>query len=892
MKNPKTKKASARKLYDLTPLHLFFFFFILRQLAISLANDLPPAPYSPTINIALNCGSSGVTSAGDNRTWLGDIKSDFGPFQHQSNSSVNSTAARQPLQVDKVPYYTARLSHSEFTYKFSVTPGQLFIRLHFLPASYQNFDRSNTFFSVKAGLYTLLSNFSAALTADALQLEGFSREFCINIVDDDQLLNITFIPSPGNPDAYAFVNGIEIVSMPSNLYYTAPESTGVKFIGQIRPYRIEEYNALETIYRINVAGRFISPSEDTGMYRSWSKNDVDYLTDSEEGVNPVNTTIHLRFSNETPEYTAPEDVYTTARTMGTNKTKNKSYNLTWEFPVDASFNYLVRLHFCEFQPEVTEEQDRVFYIFIADQTAEVHADVIMWSGGHGIPTYRDYAVSMFGNKGNEKRLNLSVALQSNPYDFKTLYSDAILNGLEIFKINDSTGNLAGPNPDSIPIRKVPISPIQPRKVKLNHRTIIGIIVGLFSGIALLSLLGFFIFQRGRRVKTMKNQSSSYLPSDLCRYFSLSEIKAATNNFDSLFIIGVGGFGDVYKGYIDGEQTPVAIKRLSPGSKQGAHEFKTEIEMLSQLRHLHLVSLIGYCNDGMEMILVYDYMAHGTLRDHLYNTDHPPLSWEHRLQICIGAARGLQYLHMGANQMIIHRDVKSTNILLDEEWVAKVSDFGLSKLGPSSVSMTHVSTVVKGSIGYLDPEYYRRQQLTEKSDVYSFGVVLCEVLCARPPLIRNAEKEKVSLAEWARKCYHRGKLDQIVDPFLKGKIVPECLNKFGEIVVNCMLDVGIERPSMNDVVWGLEFALQLQESNSKEQTFEIKEDEKALLRSSAIIDDCDKVFTSSSRRGPNGKSTVGVEISSSGEQSFANEVSNGSNVICGTVFSELMSQKGR
>ncbi|GMY12834.1 receptor-like protein kinase FERONIA [Fagus crenata] len=794
MKNPKTKKASARKLYDLTPLHLFFFFFILRQLAISLASDLPPAPYSPTINIALNCGSSGVTSAGDNRTWLGDIKSDFGPFQHQNNSSVNSTAARQPLQVDKVPYYTARLSHSEFTYKFSVTPGQLFIRLHFLPASYQNFDRSNTL-SVKAGLYTLLSNFSAALTADALQLEGFSREFCINIVEDDQLLNITFIPSPGNPDAYAFVNGIEIVSMPSNLYYTAPESTGVKFIGQIHPYRIEEYNALETIYRINVAGRFISPSEDTGMYRSWSNNDFDYLTDSEEGVNPVNTTIHLRFSTETPEYTAPEDVYTTARTMGTNKTQNKSYNLTWEFPVDASFNYLVRLHFCEFQPEVMEEQDRVFYIFIADQTAEVHADVIMWSGGHGIPTYRDYAVSMFGNKGNEKRLNLSVALQSNPDDWKTLYSDAILNGLEIFKINDSTGNLAGPNPDSIPIRKVPISPIQPRKVKLNHRTIIGIIVGLFSGIALLSLLGFFIFQRGRRVKTMKNQSSSYLPSDLCRYFSLSEIKAATNNFDSLFIIGVGGFGDVYKGYIDGEQTPVAIKRLSPGSKQGAHEFKTEIEMLSQLRHLHLVSLIGYCNDGMEMILVYDYMAHGTLRDHLYNTDHPPLSWEHRLQICIGAA----------------------------------------------------------------------------------------LLCARPPLIRNAEKEKVSLAEWARKCYHRGKLDQIVDPFLKGKIVPECLNKFGEIVVNCMLDVGIERPSMNDVVWGLEFALQLQESNSKEQTFEIKEDEKALLRSSAIIDDCDKVFTSS---------TAGVEIGSSGEQSFANEVSNGSNVTCGTVFSELISQKGR
>ncbi|KAM1954352.1 hypothetical protein ACFX16_024033 [Malus domestica] len=133
------------------------------------------------------------------------------------------------------------------------------------------------------------------------------------------------------------------------------------------------------------------------------------------------------------------------------------------------------------------------------------------------------------------------------------------------------------------------------------------------------------------------------------------------------------------------------------------------------------------------------------------------------------------------------------------------------MGSANVSQTHISTVVKGSFGYLDPEYYRRQQLTEKSDVYSFGVVLCEVLCARPALIRTAEKKQMSLAEWTKICHRNGKLDQIIDPSLRGKIGNACLKKYVEIAVSCMHDSGIERPSMNDVVWGLEFALQLQQS---------------------------------------------------------------------------------
>ncbi|URD77251.1 receptor-like protein kinase [Musa troglodytarum] len=233
----------------------------------------------------------------------------------------------------------------------------------------------------------------------------------------------------------------------------------------------------------------------------------------------------------------------------------------------------------------------------------------------------------------------------------------------------------------------------------------------------------------------KSCASSHLANlaAICRHFSFAEIKKATKNFDESLVIGVGGFGKVYKGTVDGG-TKVAIKRSNPSSEQGVNEFQTEIEMLSKLRHRHL-----------------------------------------RLEICIGAARGLHYLHTGAKYTIIHRDVKTTNILLDEHWVAKVSDFGLSKTGPM-VNQSHVSTMVKGSFGYLDPEYFRRQQLTEKSD-----------------------------------CQKRGVLADIIDPQLEGRIGRECMHKFAETAEMCLLDHGVDRPSMGNVLWNLEFALQLQES---------------------------------------------------------------------------------
>ncbi|GJS23755.1 receptor like protein kinase S.2-like protein [Tanacetum coccineum] len=306
----------------------------------------------------------------------------------------------------------------------------------------------------------------------------------------------------------------------------------------------------------------------------------------------------------------------------------------------------------------------------------------------------------------------------------------------------------------------------------------------------------------------------------CRRFSLAEIKSATLNFNESLVIGRGGFGKVYKGVINSLGTsPVAMKRLELGSNQGSLEFWTEIDMLSKFRHSHLLPLIGYCKSDNEMILVYEYMPGGTLEDHIHsnrlsrNRNSTPIPWEQRLKICIGAARGLEYLHTGTGtqQRVIHRDVKSSNILLDKNLEAKVSDFGLSRTGPSNHDCTtHIYTNnIKGTFGYMDAEYFMTRRLTRKSDVYAFGVVLFEVLCGRPAVDLTLDEEQHSLAGWARRCTNNGTIRQIIAPSLRCEITPQCLTKYVEIAYNCLSDSTKKRPTMSEVVVRLESALTLQ-----------------------------------------------------------------------------------
>lgn len=786
---------------------LVLLYFFISAPTIALSDSIP---FTPQDNILIACGAKSMSALPDGRIFKTDQQS-LPNLQAKDNIQISDPSANVPSAL----YQSARIFAEDATYTFHLTrPGWHWVRLHFFPMNNTEFDLQKATFSVNTDKHVLLHNFKVDNSSRAIL-----KEYLINMTTSE--FSLKFSPMKNSA---AFINAIEVVSAPDSLI--TDEGTAL--------FPVQSYPGLsnfgyQVVHRLNMGGPTITAQNDT-LGRTWVP-DKPFLKDQKLVKNVSVATSVIKYPDGITPLIAPQIVYASAVEMADSETMKPNFNMTWNFEVDTSFSYMVRMHFCDIVSKSLN--DLYFNVYVNGKTAISGLDLSSITNRLASPYYKDVVV-------NASFMAAGLSIQIGPMNEDTGTVNAIINGLEILKMSNSVDSLDGE------------FGVDGSTTISNKGTVAAVgfamMFGAFVG------LGAMVIKWHKRPQDWQKRNSfsswllplhaadaSFMTSKtsmgshksnfysstlgLGRYFSFAELQEATKNFDSSGIIGVGGFGNVYIGVID-DGTQVAVKRGNAQSEQGITEFQTEIQMLSKLRHRHLVSLIGYCDENNEMILVYEYMSNGPFRDHLYGKNLPTLTWKQRLEICIGAARGLHYLHTGTAQGIIHRDVKTTNILLDDAFVAKVADFGLSKDAP--MGQNHVSTAVKGSFGYLDPEYFRRQQLTDKSDVYSFGVVLLEVLCARPAINPQLPREQVNLADWAMQWKRKGLLEKIIDPPLVGTINPESMKKFAEAAEKCLADYGVDRPTMGDVLWNLEYALQLQEAYTQEKA----EDESNLSATAA------------------------------------------------------------
>ncbi|XP_059626706.1 probable serine/threonine-protein kinase PBL7 [Cornus florida] len=289
-------------------------------------------------------------------------------------------------------------------------------------------------------------------------------------------------------------------------------------------------------------------------------------------------------------------------------------------------------------------------------------------------------------------------------------------------------------------------------------------------------------------------------------FTFNQLVAATENFKSNYFLGEGGFGKVYKGILEDTGEIVAIKQLDRNGLQGIREFVVEVLTLSLADHPNLVKLIGYCAEGTQRLLVYEFMPLGSLEDHLHDLrpNRKRLDWNTRMKIAAGAARGLEYLHDKMNPPVIYRDLKCSNILLGEGYHPKLSDFGLAKVGPVG-DKTHVSTRVMGTYGYCAPDYAMTGQLNFKSDIYSFGVVLLEIITGRKAIDNTRSAAEQNLVAWARPLFKdRRKFSLMADPALQGEFPTRGLYQALAIAAMCVQEQPNMRPLIADVVTALNY----------------------------------------------------------------------------------------
>lgn len=370
-------------------------------------------------------------------------------------------------------------------------------------------------------------------------------------------------------------------------------------------------------------------------------------------------------------------------------------------------------------------------------------------------------------------------------------------------------------------------PLAPQSRNSASNVPIGVIVGVAVAGFLLALASLFMVvfvsnrghkrrppMRKRTVVMPANVTSPDLyppstngPSDTSSYeysgskscFTYDELTGITAGFSSENVIGEGGFGKVYMGAL-GDGRRVAVKQLKVGGGQGEKEFRAEVDIISRIHHRHLVTLVGYCVTENHRLLVYEFVSNNTLEHHLHGKGLPVMDWSKRMKIAIGSARGLTYLHEDCHPRIIHRDIKSANILLDDAFEAKVADFGLAKL--TNDAMTHVSTRVMGTFGYMAPEYASSGKLTDRSDVFSFGVVLLELISGRKPVDSSQPLGEESLVEWARPllvdALETDDFRELADPALQCRYSKTEMRRMVEAAGSCIRHSVTKRPRMVQV----------------------------------------------------------------------------------------------
>ncbi|XP_022986660.1 probable receptor-like protein kinase At2g39360 [Cucurbita maxima] len=762
--------------------------------ALCLSSSLSSG-FTPDDNFLIDCGSSSNSTVGDRLFISDDFSSNILSNPNgKSLSTTSNVSSSSPLFLFSSLLRTAKIFETTSKYNFKIKKqGRHWIRLYFYPFVSGNMDLSLARFSVSAQNITLLKEF---------QMDSGSviKEYSLNVTSSNLVL--TFTPMV---NSFAFINALEVVSVPNELIPSSVPTVEklVRSLGN---------RALETVARVNMGNETVSPNDDT-LSRLWVADGPFLMHNDQVIVGKFVSNLTKVNMTRDSEIMAPRSVYGTATQLGADADANANVNVSWSFDVDPGYEYLIRYHFCDIID--LSLRSLSFNVYVNSWKVKDHLDIgKLTSGILGAP----YVLDTIASPIDSSKFKISVG----PSNFHE-YSAAILNGLEIMKISNSRGSLDEPSFD-----------LDSKKVS-NVK--VGLIAGLVAGLlvaAVLATLVIVLCRRRRRLALVRHskeednygvngRESKYIigsvgfsSSKIGYRYPLAAILEATDHFSESLAIGLGGFGKVYKGMLR-DNTEVAVKRGTSKSQQGLAEFRTEIEMLSQFRHRHLVSLIGYCDEQDEMIIIYEYMEKGTLKDHLYGSELPSLSWKQRLEVCIGSARGLHYLHTGSTKAIIHRDVKTANILLDQNYMAKVADFGLSKIGPE-FDKTHVSTAVKGSFGYLDPEYLTTQQLTEKSDVYSFGVVMFEILCGRPVIDPSLPREKVNLIEWVMRK-GRDQLEAIVDACIVEEVELESLRKYVETADKCLAECGMDRPTMGNILWNLECALQLQ---GNERSLHLKE----------------------------------------------------------------------